>query len=171
MTNQELSDAIAERTEDMDCEVVADTSMMDMSMLTGSGISVQISGNDLEKLQTIAKDVAELLERTEGTMEISDGLENTTPQLVITVDKDKASEYGMTVAQVYQLVYGKMADSSSATVISTDLKDYEVFVDTSEQESITREALKKLTFTHTNSEGEERRSRFPRLRNLRRERR
>lgn len=155
MTNQELSEAIAERTKDMDCEVSADTSMMDMSMMTGTGISVQISGNDLEKLQTIAKDVSEILEQTEGTMEISDGLENTTPQIVITVDKDKASGYGMTVAQVYQLVYGKMADSSSATVISTDLKDYEVYVDTGEQESITREDLKKLTFTYKNSDGEE----------------
>lgn len=155
MTNQELSNAITERTKDMDCEVSADSSMMDMSMLTGTGISLRISGNDLEKLQTIAADVAEIVEQTEGTMEVSNGLENTTPQLVITVDKEKAAEYGMTVAQVYQLVYEKMADSTSATVISTDLKDYEVYVDTIEQESITRADLKKLTFTHKNSEGEE----------------
>lgn len=155
MTNQELSDEIAKRTEGMDCEVTADTSMMDMSMLTGTGISVQITGNDLEKLKTIAKDVAEIVRQTEGTAEVSDGLENTTPELVISVDKEKAAEYGMTVAQVYQLVYAKMADSSSATVISTDLKDYEVHVDTSEQESLTRADLKKLTFTHKKSDGEE----------------
>ncbi len=155
MSNKELSDEIAKRTEGMECEVVADTSMMDMSALTGSGIAVQVAGNDLEKLQTIAADVAELVSGTEGTADVSNGMENTTAQLVITVDKDKAAEYNMTVAQVYQLVFGKMADTASSTVISTDLKDYEVFVDTSEQESMTREKLKNLTFTYTNREGEE----------------
>ncbi len=155
MSNKELSDEIAKRTEGMGCEVVSDTSMMDMSALTGSGIAVQVAGNDLEKLRTIAADVAEIVSGTKGTTEVSNGMENTTEQLVITVDKDKASEYNMTVAQVYQLVFGKMTDTASSTVISTDRKDYEVFVDTSEQESMTREKLKKLTFTYTNGDGEE----------------
>lgn len=155
LTNQELSDEITKRTADMDCEVTADTSMMDMSMLTGTGISVQVRGTDLEKLKTIAADVADLVSQTEGTTEVSDGLEDVTPQIVISVDKQKAAKYGMTVAQVYQLVYAKMADSTSATMISTDLKDYEVHVDTSEQENLTRDDLKKLTFTHTTKDGKE----------------
>lgn len=155
MTNQELSDAIAERTDGMDCEVSTDTSMMDMSILSGTGISVQISGMDLEKLKSIAKDVGEIVEQTEGTVEVSNGLEDMEPQVMITVNKDKAAEYGMTVAQVYQLVYGKMADTSSATKISTDLKDYDVYVDTNEQESITRDDLMKLTFTYTDRDGKE----------------
>ena len=47
--------------------------------------------------------------------------------------KKKAAEYGYTVAQVYQLVSAKMADSKSATTISTDIKDYKVYVQTQEQ--------------------------------------
>lgn len=53
---------------------------------------------------------------------MDDGLEDTEPQLTISVDKEKAAEYGYTVAQVYQLVSAKMADSKSATTISTDVK-------------------------------------------------
>ncbi len=155
MSNQELNDAIAERTAGMDCDVTVNTAMMDMSMLTGNGISVQIKGNDFDKLQTIAKDVAALVEATKGTSEVEDGLENTEPQLAISVDKEKAAEYGMTVAQVFQLIYEKMADVTAATTISTDLKDYKVYIETTEQINVTRQELKDLTFTYQNQDGEE----------------
>lgn len=154
MSNQELKDAIADRTDGMDCEVDADTSMMDMSALTGSGISVQIKGNNLDKLQEMAADIAKIVEEAEGTVDVSNGLEDTEPQFVITVDKEKATEYGMTVAQIYRLVYAKMADTASATTISTDLKDYKVYIESTEQIHMTRQELKDLTFTYTNQDQE-----------------
>ena len=43
---------------------------MDMSALGGSGISVQIKGNDLNKLRSIGKDIAQIVEDTKGTQNI-----------------------------------------------------------------------------------------------------
>ena len=71
------------------------------------------------------------------------------------MDKEKAAKYGYTVAQVYQLVYGEMAQSTSATTISTDIKDYEVYLQTEEQADTTIENIKALTFTYTNKDGKE----------------
>ena len=71
------------------------------------------------------------------------------------MDKEKAAEYGLTVAQVFQMVMGEMASSSSATTISTDIKDYEVYLQTEEQSELVLEDIKTLTFTHKDKEGEE----------------
>lgn len=155
LSNAEIAAQIKELSADMDCEVSADSSAMDMSMLSGSGISVQIKGRDLEKIQAIAREVAVLVENTEGTQEVSDGLEKTTPQLKVRVDKEKAAGYGMTVAQVFQIVRGKVADASQATTLSTDVTDYKVYISEGENADLTREGVEKLTFPYKDKEGVE----------------
>lgn len=155
LTNAQITKEIQQRTADLDCEISVNSSAMDISMLGGSGLSVRIKGRDLEKMQTIARDVAAIVADTEGTYEVSDGLEETTPQLKISVDKEKAASYNMTVAQVFQLVYAKVADASKATTISTDLTDYEVYVSEGETADLTRKDIEALTFTYTDKEGEE----------------
>lgn len=71
------------------------------------------------------------------------------------MDKEKAAEYGYTVAQVYQLVSAKMADSKSATTISTDIKDYKVYVQTQEQTDTKLDDIRQMTFIHTDKDGKE----------------
>lgn len=151
----EISEQIMVLTKDMDCEVSADSSSSDMSSFFGSGISVEIRGNDLDKLQEIAAQVAEVVEQTEGTVDVEDGLSDTTPSFTIVVDKEKAAKYGMTTAQVFQLVYAKMASNTSPTTITTDLKDYKVYIQTEEQSDTTLADIKNLTFTYTDRMGEE----------------
>lgn len=128
---------------------------MDYSSYFGSGLSVRIKGNDIDTLQKLAKEVADVMKQTKGTVDVDDGLEDTEPQLTISVDKEKAAEYGYTVAQVYQLVSAKMADSKSATTISTDVKDYKVYVQTEEQTDTKLDDIRQMTFTYTDKEGKE----------------
>lgn len=155
VSSSEVADQIAEKTKDMDCDISTDTSSMDMTSYFGSGISVKIKGSDLDKLQDIAADVAQILEDTEGVIDIDDGLNDTTAELKITVDKEEAAKYGYTVAQVFQLVYADMSSNQSATTISTDIKKYEVYLQTEDQSELTVEDIKALTFTHVNDDGEE----------------
>lgn len=150
----EISGQITAMTEDMECEVSVDSSSSDMGSFFGSGISAQISGNDLDKLQEIAAKVAKVVEQAEGTVDVEDGLSDTTPSFVVVVDKEKAAKYGMTTAQVFQTVYAKMASDTSPTTITTDLKDYKVYIQTEEQSETTLEDIKKLTFTYTDRMGE-----------------
>lgn len=154
VTADEITEQIAALTEDMDCEVSADASSSDMSAMFGSGISVQISGKDLDKLQELAAQVAVIVKQTEGTVDVEDGLDDTTPSFTVVVDKEKAAEYGMTTAQVFQLVYAKMAADTAPTTITTDLKDYKVYIQTEEQSGTTLEDIRKLTFTYTDRMGE-----------------
>lgn len=155
VSSGEIAAQVQELTKDMDCEVSTDSSASDMSAFFGNGITVQISGNDLDKLQELAGEVAKTVEAEEGTVDVDAGLDNTTPSFAIRVDKEKAAEYGMTTAQVFQLVYAKMASDTSPTTISTDLKDYQVYVQTDEQADVTLNDIKNLKFTYTDREGNE----------------
>lgn len=151
----DVTDTIIEKTKDLDCEVSTNTSSMDYSSYFGSGLSVRIKGNDIETLQKLAGEVADVMKDTKGTIDIDDGMEDSEPQLTISVDKKKAAKYGLTVAQVYQLVSAKMADSQTATTITTDIKDYKVYVQTEEQADTKLSDIKDMTFSYTNKNGKE----------------
>lgn len=155
VSSADVIEQLDELTKDMDCEVTTDTSASDMTSLMGSGLTINVKGNNLDKLQELAGEVAKVVENTEGTVDVDDGLANTTPSFTISVDKEKAAKYGMTVAQVFQLVYGEMASSTSATTISTDVNDYQVYVQSEEQSDVTLADIKNLTFTYTDREGNE----------------
>lgn len=151
----DVTDAITEKTKDLDCEVSTNTSSMDYSSYFGSGLSVRIKGNDIETLQKLAGEVADVMKDTKATTDIDDGMEDSEPQLTISVDKKKAAKYGLTVAQVYQLVSAKMADSKTVTTITTDIKDYKVYVQTEEQADTKLSDIKDMTFSYTNKNGKE----------------
>lgn len=149
VTGSEITASIQALTADLDCDVNTDSSASDMSSFFGSGISVRVSGKDLDKLQKLAGQIAEVVEKTEGTVDVDDGLGDTTPSFTVKVDKEKAAKYGMTTAQVYQLVYKQLASNTSSTTISTDLKDYKVYVQSGEQADVTPGDIRKLTFPYT----------------------
>lgn len=148
-TGSEITASIQALTADLDCDVNTDSSASDMSSFFGSGISVRVSGKDLDKLQKLAGQIAEVVEKTEGTVDVDDGLGDTTPSFTVKVDKEKAAKYGMTTAQVYQLVYKQIASNTSSATISTDLKDYKVYVQSGEQADVTPGDIRKLTFPYT----------------------
>lgn len=148
-TGSEITASIQALTADLDCDVNTDSSASDMSSFFGSGITVRVSGKDLDKLQKLAGQIAEVVEKTEGTVDVDDGLGDTTPSFTVKVDKEKAAKYGMTTAQVYQLVYKQLASNTSSTTISTDLKDYKVYVQSGEQADVTPGDIRKLTFPYT----------------------
>lgn len=155
VSSDDVISEIEDRTKDLDCEVTADSSSMDYSAYFGSGISVKIKGNDIDNLQELASQVAEVLEGTEGVVDVDDGLKDTTNELKITVDKEKAAKYGYTVAQVYKLISDDISSSKSVTTISADIKDYEVYLQTQEQSDVTVDDIKNMTFTYTNQDGDE----------------
>lgn len=154
LTGAQLEKEILKRTKDFLCEVAVSTQSMDMSALGGSGIQVRIKGKELDQLSAIAKEVAAMVEEVEGTQNVSDGQEESDEEFRIAVNKAKAMEHKLTVAQVYQAVQKRLAEASSATTLSTEDKDYSVYVRDEKDEKLTREDLKSLTIEVTNQEGE-----------------
>lgn len=156
-TNEVIADEIREKisgiVEREDAEIAIETSSMDMSAMGGSGITVQIEGRELDTLQELAKEVAGIVESVEGTTEVSDGLEESTGELRIIVDREKAIEHGFTVAQVFQQIQSKLATSTSATSLETEIRDYDVYVKNAEDMALTRDLVKDLTLDRQKNDG------------------
>lgn len=85
----DVEEKIVSRTKDLDCKVETNSSSMDYSSYFGSGLSVRIKGNDIDTLQKLAKEVADVMKQTKGTVDVDDGLEDTKPQLTIPWTKKK----------------------------------------------------------------------------------
>lgn len=154
MSNDEIANLIREKTAGLDAEISIDTSNMDMSAMGGSGISIQVRGRDLDTLRRIAGEVAAIIESVEGTANVSDGLEDSNEELRIIINREKAVQYGLTVAQLYTQIYGKLAEASSATTLVAADKDYNVYVMNGNDIRLTRELVMELKVEGTNEEGE-----------------
>lgn len=154
LTGDELAKKIEELTADIEeAELVINTSSMDMSALGGSGISIQVRGREIDTLQTIAADIAQIVRDTEGTTEVSDGMEDSTEELRIIIDRDKAIGHGLTVAQIVQQISAKLADASSATTLETEIREYDVYVKNANDIALTRDTVKKIKIDVTKKDG------------------
>ncbi len=150
-TNAEIKKEIEEKTKDIQCEIEVNSSAMDMSALYGSGISIEIKGKDLDKLQSLSEELIAKIENVNGVTEVSNGLEEDSQEFRITVDKAKAMRYSLTVAQVFQKINEKIKEASSATTVSTDTDELSVYVKDDKDTSIDRSDLKKMKIEYTDT--------------------
>lgn len=145
---QEIRDA----TGGQPYEVTVSGGSSDISMLTGGQIVYEVYGKDLDSLRTAAKEISALIEETEGTTEVDDGLGKANREIRITVDKDKAIAQGLTVAQVYMAVRDEIASDEVATVLTQDGLEYDVYVKDSRMSPVTGETLKDILIENQSGE-------------------
>ena len=145
------SDAAKEITAlcaDLPCEVTASGVMSSMmSMMTGSGVSLQVFGDNMEDLQSAAQDLAKRLEQVDGVAEVDDGLDESAPALQIVVDRVAAAKKGMTVAQIYMKVAAALQSSTSVSNVTLGGESMALSVDAVEGSTVTREKLLELEIT------------------------
>ncbi len=153
MSNEQLKKEIEKVTRDLPGELTVNMSNMDMSALGSAGINIQIKGKDLDRLQKVAKDVKKIVEDTKGTQNVSDGTEDNKEELRVVVDKAKAVQHSLTVAQVYQELSGKLSEAQTATALSTDTDEFDVYVLDDANENMTREDVRNLTVTAQKQDG------------------
>ena len=152
-TSQEIAAEINSMFADRDYKLTASGSDMDMSALGGSGINIVIKGNDIEKLQETAEKAAEKLQTVEGIKEVNDGMENPSPELKITVNKEKSMLNGLTVAQIYAEIAKNISSASTATSISYDGKNFDIIVENGAEEEVTRDSIKNYVFSVKDNSG------------------
>ena len=146
--SQALADQMTQNVQEQlpGCELSVSTSNMDMSVLGGSGMEIVIQGRDLDTLQSISQDMMDLLGQVEGFTEISNGQEDGAPQIRVTVDKDKAMQYGLTVAQIYSELSAALTTETTSTTLTVGQDDYDVVI-VDERDALTRENLLDYPFT------------------------
>ena len=143
---------IQELCSDLGCEITYNSQLMDMSYLSGSGVSINVYGNHMEDLQSAAKTIADTLGTVPGLHSADDGLESAAPALHILVDKNEAMSRGYTVAQLYMQISGALTDSVSSFRMNMDDITADVLVESGDP--ATRSQLMSLEFSYTDANGE-----------------
>ena len=154
-TNADVSAAIEAQVADLDCTVEVQESTMDMSALGGSGVELVITGRGLDEMNAIADDLRGILRSTEGLVDISENSVTGNPETRITVDKYKAMQHGLTVAQIYSELAAELKAENTATTLTLDGTDTPVVVVKPAGQAPTRGNIMDHAFTVTNAEGEE----------------
>lgn len=146
---------ISDKCADLDCEVVVDSSGMGnmMDMMFGSGLSINVYCNDMDDLQKYSHEIADVVGGVEGTENAFDGINETTQELRISVDKEKATKHGLTVAQVFMDITSLMSSHQTATNLETDEENITVEVIESKNEGLTEKDLRDHIIKTTDMQG------------------
>ena len=140
-TSQEIGSQVKTMTEKYPVKATITTSSMNMSALSGSGIQVQIKGNDLETLLEISENVKTKVSSIAGVESATNGQEEASTEKRIVVYKDRATKHNLTVAQIYQEISKALKDQKDATILTMDSKDVQVVVIKDPEDVLTYEKL------------------------------
>lgn len=127
---------------------------MSMDAMLGSGLSISIYGEDLDELLRLSEDVMDIVGQVKGFTDISNGQETADQVLHLNIDKDYAMSKGLSVAQIFQELSGKMTTSKQSITVTINGKDLEVQI-VNDLDPITVENILDYTFKveSTDSEG------------------
>lgn len=133
------------------------SSTSSMSTLLGNGgIEITLYGDDIETLKKTAEDMAKQLETVEGIDETDSGVGATSPEIKVSVNKAKAAEKGLTVAQVYQQVASAVASEKTSTALTNgNGSDLDVVIVKDESKKVSPDAIGSIDITYKDSEENE----------------
>lgn len=114
------------------------------SMMGGVGsanpIDIKIKGDDLERLEKIGDDITKIVKKIDGTREVESSLSQGIPEVRVLVDRQIASQYGLTAAQIASSVRGSLS-GQVATKYKLDGDEIDVLV---KGDSIYKEGVSNL---------------------------
>jgi len=148
--NKKIGAKMEKIFEDNKCEEFSvSASNMDMSSMLSSGLQINIYGKDNDKLIEISEDVMDLVKEVKGyTQEDGD------KEVHVKVNKDKAMRLGLTVAQVYSELAGKLTTEKNSTTLFVGNEEYDVKI-VDERDELNTANLMDYEFetTKTDKEG------------------
>lgn len=97
----------------------------------GSPISIRIQGDELDILKGLSDDIVDMLNSIEGTREVQSSYEAGLPEIQVRIDRNTASQYGITAYQVAQTIRDNLS-GMSATKYKVGGKEIDVMIESSE---------------------------------------
>lgn len=90
-------------------EKSVEATSMTMMGLGGAPISISIKGDDLDTLKKLGEDFKEIVDSVDGTTEVKTDLTEGVPEVQIKINRDNASQYGLTAGQIASAVKGSIS--------------------------------------------------------------
>lgn len=157
--SEEICDRLSSDLEKVKGEISVSggSSTSSMSSILGNGgIEITLYGDDIETLKKTAEDMAKQLETVEGIDETDSGVGATSPEIKVSVNKAKAAEKGLTVAQVYQQVASAVASEKTSTSLTNgNGSDIDVVIVKDESKKVSPDTIGSIDITYKDSEENE----------------
>lgn len=143
-SSQDIAQAMRILTQDIaGCEITVSASDMTAMMGGGSDISVDVTGNDYATLVMIAHDLADQIARLPDAVDVTTSEARAVEQVTITMNREAASQYGLTAAAVGAAVRSELS-GSTATTVTINNKELDVVVRGDGRTAASLDALRSM---------------------------
>lgn len=151
---EDLRQRLAGKIPGMDIRIRAPQSQFLLEHLLGGdeGLTIEVRGFELERLDALAKQVAQVIRDVPGITDITISRKKGIPQQEIKVDRDKAADLGLSVRDVTEVLETAVA-GTRAGEYRTDGNSYRILVQLKDAEK--RSLGELLDLTLTSSSGQE----------------
>lgn len=112
----------------------------------GSPINIEVRGNEISTLKTIADELQEIINGVSGATNITHSMGETRPEIQIHVDRDAAVEHGLMYAEVMQTIINSM-NGQVATLMRIEGNEIDVKVILAEESRSNLAQLRRLPLT------------------------
>lgn len=124
------------------CELTVSTSST-MSMSTDSVISVELTGDDYDRLAETADDLANQISALPDAINVESSAGEQTPRVAVKINRENASRFGLNAATIGGLVRGELT-GSTATTLRMNGEEYDVTVAGDEDVATSLDALRSM---------------------------
>ncbi len=156
----QIGNELSEQFSDIDGEIETGGTMTSMSTLIGDdNVQIYLYGDDLKELKTTADDLSEKLTELDSVSECDSGASETSPEIRVTVDRQKAAAKGLTVAQVFQQVSEAVADEKTSTSLKLgNGKKLDVVVIKDEAQKTAPDKVGAINLKYTDKDGNDKKT-------------
>ena len=110
-STQQVADEVRDKIFDIPGaeKTVIAFSSVSLGALGGGAVGIKIKGDDIHTLKEIGDDISKLISSIDGIKEVESSMEEGIPEVQIRVDRTRASQYGLTAAQIASSVRGNIS--------------------------------------------------------------
>lgn len=111
---EQVADEIRTLTKDIP-GVEIQVSVTDTMQMGGAGspIDIAIKGEELDELKAIGMEIQSIVASVEGTREVKSSMTEGVPEVVVTVNRPIAAQFGLSAAQISQAVKGTITGTTA----------------------------------------------------------
>lgn len=143
-SSEEVAEYLKEYFRDIaGCEITVSASSMMSSISGGNDIQVDISGDDYDTLEQIAKDLTQQIGALSDAENVTNSLEESIPAVKIAVNHAAAAQYGLTAATIGASVRAELT-GVTATTVTIDGDDLDVVVQGNGASAQSLDALRSM---------------------------
>jgi len=137
-------------------DITLDVQKDELGPPTGPPVNIELTGPSYDELVRLAGEVQDILSRAsddgriQGLVDLRDNLELGRPELSVAIDRERASSYGLSTAQIGQTIRAAIAGTEASTYrVGED--DYDVTVRLAPQQRRNLETLESLNILEPQS--------------------